>query len=359
MNTKKKICVIFGTRPDIIKLSPIIQELKKKKANFFLINSGQHFSNNMSSVFLKNFRINKIKYNLKIKKNKNSLQFIKSFYLKCISILLKEKPNVVIVQGDTNTCLVGALAAADIKKIYNIDIKIAHIEAGLRSEDFQMPEESNRIITDHISDILFPPTKIQKNNLFSENIKKNIFVYGSTIVDSLKKYNLIKNKKSKKYFMLTIHRYENIDKKIKLKKIFDCINKIANFFKVDILFFCHPNTLKKIKKFNIKTNFKIKFKRPVPYQVFLKYLYNSNLILSDSGGVQEEACILNKNLITLRNNTERPETLLVNSNYLSDNSYKNIKDRIKFLEKNPIKWSSPYGNNVSKKIVNKILFYAK
>ena len=122
---KKKICVIFGTRPDIIKLSPIIQELKKRKSNFFLINSGQHFSNNMSSVFLKNFKINKIKYNLKIK-NKNSLLFIKSFYLKCISILTKERPKIVIVQGDTNTCVVGALAAANIKKIYNIDIKQFH-----------------------------------------------------------------------------------------------------------------------------------------------------------------------------------------------------------------------------------------
>ncbi len=355
MNNKKKFCVIFGTRPDIIKLSPIIQELKKKKTNFFLINSGQHFSNNMSSVFLKKFRINKIKYNLKIKKNKNSLQFIKSFYLKCILILLKEKPNVVIVQGDTNTCLVGALAAANIKKFYNIDIKIAHVEAGLRSGDFQMPEESNRIITDHISDILFPPTKIQKNNLFSENIKKNIFVYGSTIVDSLKKNNLVKNKKRKKYFMLTIHRFENIEKKIKLKKIFNCVNKIAKLFEVDILFFCHPNTFKKIKKFKIKINFKIKFKKSVSYSVFINYLKNSDLILSDSGGIQEEACILNKNLITLRNNTERPETLSIGSNYLSNNKFENIISRIKFLNRNFIKWNNPYGNNVSKKIVNALL----
>ena len=355
---KKKICVIFGTRPDIIKLSPIIQELKKRKSNFFLINSGQHFSNNMSSVFLKNFKINKIKYNLKIK-NKNSLLFIKSFYLKCISILTKERPKIVIVQGDTNTCVVGALAAANIKKIYNIDIKIAHIEAGLRSGDFQMPEESNRIITDHISDILFPPTKIQKNNLFSEDIKKNIFVYGSTIVDSLKKCNLITNKKKKKYFILTIHRYENVNKMIKLRNILSNINNIAIFFNVDILFFCHPNTLKKIKNLKIRINSKIKFKKPVSYNVFLNFLYNSDLILSDSGGVQEEACILNKNLITLRDNTERPETLLISSNFLSNNDFEKIISRIKFLSKNFIKWNSPYGNNVSKKIVKKILNYAK
>lgn len=359
MNSKKKICVIFGTRPDIIKLSPIIHELKKRKSNFFLINSGQHFSNNMSSVFLKNFRIDKIKYNLKIKKNINSLQFMKGFYSECVSILIKEKPKIVIVQGDTNTCVIGALAAANTRKIYNTNIKIAHIEAGLRSGDFQMPEESNRIITDHISDILFPPTKIQKKNLFQENIKKNIFIYGSTIVDSLKKCRLIRNKISKKYFILTVHRYENINTKLKLKNIFNIINKIAIFFKVDILFFCHPNTLKKMKEFKIKTNSSIKFKKPVSYKVFLNYLYNSNLVLSDSGGLQEEACILNKNLITLRNNTERPETLLINSNYLSGNNFENIVSRIKFLKKNSVKWNNPYGNNVSKKIVNKILFYAK
>jgi UDP-N-acetylglucosamine 2-epimerase (non-hydrolysing) len=318
------------------------------------VNSGQHYSPNMSKIFLKDFNINKIEYDLKLGKKKSTNFFINSFYKKIKKILVIEKPEYLIVQGDTNTCLLSAFAAKELKNKGLIDTKIVHIEAGLRSFDYKMPEETNRIIVDHISDILFPPTIIQKNILIKEGIKKPLFVVGSTIADNLKNINLKKIKKN--FFLLTIHRFENVTYKSRLKKIINIMNKISKIYNLEILFPCHPNTQNKIKKFKINLGKKIKIIKPIDYKKFLIYLKNCSIVFSDSGGIQEEACILKKNLITFRNNTERPETIKINANYLSMLSEKKVLNRIKMINKKKILWKKhPYGNNVSQKIVKYIL----
>ncbi len=351
MNLKKKIIVSFGTRPEIIKLAPVINILKEKKCNYKLVYSGQHYSKNMSDVFFKKFRIKKINYDLKLRKKNNSKKFLNIFFLKIKKILKSEKPDFLIVQGDTNTCLVSALAAKSINDEGNIYIKIVHVEAGLRSYDQNMPEEINRIIVDHISDLLFAPTIIQKRILLNEGIKKKIEVVGNTITDSLKSKKLKRLKK--KFFLLTIHRYENVNVKKRLNKILKIMEKISKIYNLSVIFPCHPNTQNKIHEYKIKISKNINIIDPINYDNFLILLKNCKIVFSDSGGIQEEACILKKHLITFRNNTERPETLQINSNYLSELSEKKVINRVKKIFQRKINWTkNPYGYNVSKKIIN-------
>ena len=214
-----KICIILGTRPEIIKLFPLISLLKKKKIKFFIIHTGQHKIFSMEGQFLKYFKI-KPKYTLKTKKH-----FLSETIKKISKIYNKEEPDYIINQGDTNSVLASSISFNNIKKKH---MKLVHLEAGLRSFDKTMPEEINRIIADHISDILLIPTKFAYQNLKNESIKENkIFHVGNTIFDAIeknkKKLNLdiLKklNLKSKKFYLLTLHRPDMVDKKNNLKKI--------------------------------------------------------------------------------------------------------------------------------------------
>ena len=349
---KNKTCIIFGTRPEIIKLFPLINILKNR--NIFLIFSNQHYSKNMSFNFFNELKIKKIKYTFN---NNNKKKFINNFYKYCKKILIKEKPNKIILQGDTNTSLIGCLAAKDYSNLENGKVKIAHIEAGLRSYDLSMPEEFNRMIIDHNSDYLFVPTYLQKKNLLKEGIKnKKIFIVGNTISDSIKYFEKkLVNINHKNFILVTFHRHELLENISRLKKLINIINNIEKNFEKKILFPIHPRTKKLIKKFNLKFRKNIKILSPQNYINFLSILKKSDFILSDSGGLQEESCIFNKQHITLRNNTERPETILLNANIISKFKYNIISNRIKKITKEKIYWKSPYGKNVSR-IIKNILF---
>ena len=348
----KKICFVMGTRPEIIKLAPIIKYCELKKKNFFIIFTCQHYDQNMSDKFFKELKIKKPKYKISIQKKRKS-NYVNLLSDQIKKILVFENPYIVVVQGDTNSSLAGAIATTKInsknKKIY-----LAHVEAGLRSYDYRMPEEFNRQVIDNLSDILFPPTHIQKRILIKEGFsKKKIFVTGSTISDSL---NMIKfkTKIKKNFILLTLHRHELLIDRKATTNLFNMLDKIAKETYKKIWFFCHPRTLNILKKYKISLNKNFKLNGPVNYKNFLKYLYNCSFIMSDSGGIQEEACILKKNLITLRLNTERPETIKIGSNYLSMEFEKIIKRIRKINNKKP-KWKSPYGKNVSQKIMKEIL----
>ena len=215
-----KICIILGTRPEIIKLFPLILELKKNKIDFFIVHTGQHKIFSMQGQFLKFFNL-KVKYKLKTDKN-----FVPETIKKVTKIYIKEKPDYIINQGDTNTVLASSLAYLILPKIKKI--KLIHLESGLRSFDKSMPEENNRIITDHISDILLSPTNFANTNLKNENINNlKVFKVGNTITDTIN-YNLKKinlkilkklNLEKKKFFLLTLHRPDLVDNKSKLNKI--------------------------------------------------------------------------------------------------------------------------------------------
>lgn len=347
---KKKICIVFGTRPEIIKLFPLIHKLKKEQ--FFIVFSNQHYSKNMSLNFFNEFKIDKIKY---IYENKNKKKFINNFYKYLKHIYNKEKPTQIIVQGDTETSLLGCLAAREyVNSNKEKIVTITHIEAGLRSNDYSMPEELNRIIIDHNSDLFFVPTVIQKKNLIKEGIiSKKIYIVGNTIADSVEYFRKkISKSLYSDYILLTFHRHELLENELKLKILINLINKIVNKFKKKIIFPIHPRTKKKLTSNKIILHKNVKLISPQNYLNFLSLIKNANFILSDSGGLQEECCILNKEHITLRKNTERPETIALNANIVSNFNFKVIKKRIKYIIENKKKWTHPYKKNVSKKILD-------
>ena len=356
-----KIAFILGTRPEIIKLSPIIKLFKKKGGDFFIIHSGQHQNYNMDRVFFDQLNIPKPKYRLKYTNNinffRNKIKLIKN-------ILIKEKPNFVVVQGDTNTVLAGSIACNllfqkknDLKKKY---YNLVHVEAGLRSFDKKMPEEINRIICDNMSQILFAPTKIAKQNIEREKINQGTAVnVGNTIVDVVTKYknklnNNILNKlnlKKNRFIVLTLHRQETVDEQKRLKLIINTIKNNKKLKNYKIIFPIHPRTQSKLKKNIFSNNFIIL--QPLDYFNFLNLILNSKLIITDSGGVQEEACILMKPCITTRLNTERPETVKIGSNILVGYNSKKINISINSSLKKKGYWNSPFGKvGVSERIVS-------
>ena len=351
-----KIAVILGTRPEIIKLEPVIHQLQKEKINFFIIHTKQHYSSLMDQILIEELLINKPKYDLAVGSGNHGAQTGKMLG-SIEEILLREKSDIVLVQGDTNTTLGAALAAAKIAKI-----KIAHIEAGLRSFDRTMPEEINRVIADHLSDLLFVPTKLEKTILIKEGIdKKKIFITGNTISDAvrfnfkkaikkskiLKKLGLI----PKKFFVVTLHRASNVDDPKKLKKALSILNKISMFYQVSVVFPVHPRTKKIIEKNKIKIPKSFLLTDPLSFFDFLILESSSKLIFTDSGGVQEEALILKVPCLTIRENTERPQTIKAGANMLVDLNYREISMAINKILNKKINYKNPFGINVAKKIV--------
>jgi UDP-N-acetylglucosamine 2-epimerase (non-hydrolysing) len=353
-----KVCIILGTRPEIIKLSSIIRYLKDGKKSFFIIHSNQHYSENMDAIFFKELNLPKPKYNLNVGSGSHGVQTAKMME-KIESILLKEKPSTVIVQGDTNTVLAGALVASKMQ------IPVSHVEAGLRSYDRTMPEELNRIMTDHISEFLFVPTSDQKETLQGEAIDKNkVFVVGNTVVDAVKENSKIAEKVKTleqnklhrfEYFLLTMHRPSNVDDKTVLKRILSALEKVSKQYGLKIVFPIHPRTANQIKLFKIKVPKGIMIIEPVGYLEFLKLQKYAKLIITDSGGIQEEACALKTPCVTIRENTERPETVAVGGNTLAGTSEAKIINSVKKMIGKKKNWKNPYGNGKTGEKIIKIL----
>jgi len=359
-----KIAIILGTRPEIIKMSPIVRECQKRRLQYFIIHTNQHYSFNLDRIFFKELNLPLPKYNLKVGSGAHGEQTGKML-IKIEEVLLKEKPDIVLVEGDTNTVLAGALAAV------KIHIKVGHIEAGLRSYSEEMPEEINRVLVDHCSNLLFAPTKIAKDILIKEEIpKEKIFITGNTIVDAVSENLKIAQKKSKilkklkinknQYFLVTVHRQENVDNKKRLKNILKGLELVSKNLKFPVIYPIHPRTLKMIKIFNLKIPQNIKIIEPIGFLDFLKLEANALLVLTDSGGVQEETCILKVPCVTLRDNTERPETLKVRSNILADSNPQKIIKSVKTMLNLKRKWKNPFGDGKSgRKILNIIQKYEK
>ena len=342
-----KIAIILGTRPEIIKMSPLIRQCEKQGINYYILHTGQHYSYEMDKIFFEQLKLPQAKYNLDVGSGKHGEQTGKM--LAAIEeILIKDRPDIVLVQGDTNTVLAGALAASKLQ------IKIGHVEAGLRSFDCTMPEETNRIITDHISDYLFAPTETSRKYLLNEGISdEKIFVTGNTVVDAAyQNLEISKNRadilkelclKEKEYFAATVHRAENVDNKERLGRILSGFSQIYKKFGFPIIFPVHPRTVKMIEEFGFKVPEGTRLIEPLGYLEFLQLESGAKLILTDSGGVQEEACILKVPCITLRDNTERPETVDVGANLIAGCGEKIIECARKMLESG-CDWENPYGN---------------
>ena len=370
----KKIAVILGTRPEIIKMSPIIRRLERLGKDYFIIHTGQHYSYTLDGQFFKELQLPKPRYRLNIhsKGVTSQADHTGRMLIEIEKILLKEMPRYVLVQGDTNTVLAGALTVSKLdttKKYTHIDIRLGHVEAGLRSYDRTMPEEINRFITDHFSNVLFAPTREAAKLLLKEGIPAaRVHMTGNTIVDAvyenlkltkrsdvLKKLGLVKND----YFLLTLHRQENVDDCERLTSLFEGIGRVAARHKKRIIFPIHPRTVAKLNAFKLSPPKGVELIEPVGFLDFLKLEASARLILSDSGGVQEEACILGVPCVTLRLSTERPETVSVGANVIAGYKPQDILKAAERMLNVKKGWKNPFGDGKSAQKIIRILEHAR
>lgn len=352
-----KIAIVLGTRPEIIKMSPVVRALEERKANFLIIHTGQHYSYNLDRVFFEQLNLPPVKYNLEVGSGSHAEQTARAL-IGIERILQEEKPDIVLVEGDTNSALAGALAAV------KLHIEVGHVEAGLRSYDRQMPEEINRILADHCSDFLFAPTEKSKAILLGEGIlEKKIFVTGNTIVDAICQNVLAREKRDtlsslhlspKEYFLVTLHRQGNVDNRARFDPILEGLDRVATKFHQPVIYPIHPRSRKRMDEFDLKSK-KITLIDPIDFLNFLQLESEARLIFTDSGGVQEEACILGVPCVTLRDNTERPETIEVGSNILAGASSNRILECTELMLNRKNNWENPFGDGTAGRRIVKIL----
>ncbi len=344
----KDIFIVGGARPNFMKIAPLIKEFKRQNIKFKLIHTGQHYDYNMSKIFFDNLGIVKPDYFLNVGSGSHAVQTAK-IMVEFEKILIKESPNLIIVVGDVNSTIACALVT---KKL---NTELAHIEAGLRSFDVKMPEEINRRLTDQIADYLFVTEESGVINLKNEGIDSSrIFFVGNMMIDTLIS-NLEKARKTNfykaldlicgSYGLVTIHRPSNVDSREDLERIIEKLNFIQS--KIKIVFPIHPRTRKNMKKFNLdlelnKSN--IILTEPLGYLDFLNLMINAKLIITDSGGIQEEASYLKIPILTLRKNTERPITVEKGTNTLIGNDFSKLKINLENVLSNSYK----KGQNIEK-----------
>jgi UDP-N-acetylglucosamine 2-epimerase (non-hydrolysing) len=356
------IAIVVGTRPEIIKMAPVIRQLEERKVEFFILHTGQHYSYGLDKVFFEQLKLPRTKYNLEVGSGSHAQQTAR-ILTGVEKVLQKENPGIVLVEGDTNSVLAAALAAV------KLHIKVGHVEAGLRSYDKDMPEEINRKLTDHCSDYLFAPTEKARAILRGEGIAEDrIFVTGNTIVDAV--YQNIKLARERgnsltnihlatgEYFLVTLHRQENVDNRARFTSIIEGLNKVAAASKLPIIYPIHPRSRKMMAEFNL-TPGKIILIDPLDFLGFLQAESNARLIFTDSGGVQEEACILNVPCVTLRDNTERPETIEVGSNVLAGASPDRILKCADLMLEKKNGWQNPFGDGKAAKRIVKMITEGK
>jgi UDP-N-acetylglucosamine 2-epimerase (non-hydrolysing) len=325
------ILVVAGTRPEVIKLSPIIKQLRKLKVDVIFVWSGQHYDYRLSDVFFEELHLPKPDINLNIRSGGHSVQTAKAM-VRLDQVISKSKPSLVVAEGDTNTVVATALSA--IKS----HVPFAHVEAGLRSYDRSMPEEVNRIVADTCSELLFAPTELAVANLEHEGIpSRKIRLTGNTIVDVVVEYKQKAKRRGIKlleelkvspddYLLITLHRQENTDFSTNLLNIMRAVSLLSERYKV--VFPMHPRTRNRLQKAgfleSLKRHKNLFVIPPQGYLEFLGLLLHSLAVLTDSGGVQEEALTLGVPTVTLRYNTERPETVLYRINVLAGTDTENV-----------------------------------
>ncbi|MFW9987566.1 MAG: non-hydrolyzing UDP-N-acetylglucosamine 2-epimerase [Candidatus Odinarchaeota archaeon] len=318
-----KIAIVAGTRPEFIKLAPILKLIElDPELTLVFIHTGQHYDYEMSKVFLKNLNLPTPHFNIEVKSGTHNYQ-IGTLLTEIENLIEKEKPDVIIAEGDTNTVIATALSSIKSNSCF------MHLEAGIRSFDKRMPEEINRILTGACAMYHLVPTERAAINLAFEGIERDkIFIVGNTIVDAVTQIKEIAEKKSsiledlniyeeKPIVLITLHRPANVDHRESLELLINAISEMDNF---NFIFPIHPRTRKNLIKFKLWSKLEevsnIRITKSLGYLDFLKLFSKASCVLTDSGGIQEESSILKIPCITLRNNTERPETIEFGTNVL-------------------------------------------
>ncbi len=331
------IAIILGTRPDIIKFSPIIYECLNKGKKFKLIHTGQHYSPKLSRTFFCELGLPPPDHNIKVGSGTHAQQ-TGVLLQKLESVLNDENVKTVVVLGDTNSALAGALVARKMKK------RLVHIESGYRSFDWRMPEEHNRRLIDHIADINFSPTQIAQENLYYESVIGKKLLVGNITTDVIDMF-CPPIERRKEHILATLHREENVDDPSSLGAILKGLTLVADHFDQDIIIPTHPRTMKRMNEFGF-TPMRLGFREPFSYRTWMIMLQNAKLVLTDSGGIQEEAAILNVPAVILREKSERVETLNVGASYLSGIHHGKILDAAKKMITRT-GWENPYPTRYS------------
>ncbi|MCD2502377.1 UDP-N-acetylglucosamine 2-epimerase (non-hydrolyzing) [Clostridium sp. NSJ-145] len=350
-----KILTIVGARPQFIKAAPVSKALRKKHKEI-LVHTGQHYDENMSNIFFNELKIPKPDYNLEIGSGSHG-KMTGAMLSSLEEIYLKENPDFVLVYGDTNSTIAGALAASKLL------IPVIHVEAGLRSFNKDMPEEQNRILTDHISKFLLVPTEDAIKNLKNEGIIDNVYNIGDVMYDAVLMFKELAKEKEylleelgvnkNEYILTTIHRAENTNNIERLKNMIQALNECGE----NVILPLHPRTKKFIEDYGLNFNDNIKVIEPIGYLEMLMLESNSKKIVTDSGGVQKEAYFMGKPCITMRDETEWVETVKLGWNKIVGTDKNEIINSIKTF--NPTtKQEKIFGDgNASEKIVDIIDSY--
>ncbi|MCP4367662.1 MAG: UDP-N-acetylglucosamine 2-epimerase (non-hydrolyzing) [Deltaproteobacteria bacterium] len=362
-----KVLSFVGARPQFIKAASVSKEFREKEITEILVHSGQHYDFSMSEIFFKELDLPKPDYYLGIGSGLHGDQTGRML-VEIEKMLIKEKPDIVVVYGDTNTTLASALAAVKLK------LPIGHVEAGLRSYNKSMPEEINRLITDVVSDILFAPTDVAVENLKKEGIIKNVYKVGDVMFDiALKVKEKFIDKEEiflstcglerSKFTLVTVHRAENTDIKENLENIWNALVEIAETG-IKVFFPVHPRTIKALEKFNLlkeEIPENLIISKPVGYAKMIALESNAKLIITDSGGVQKEGYFFKTHCVILRNETEWTELVDAGWNKIVGNKKENIvktvlnKLKDNFIDK---EWIAFYGSGKSsERVVEKVINY--
>ena len=342
-----RIVTIIGTRPEIIKMAPVVKALDGLKHEHTLVHSGQHHDLMMDRVFFKDMALREPDVQLELKEQPPHLQVARTAMA---AASVAARADLVIVHGDTNTTLAGALLGNKLGKA------VAHVEAGIRSFDRTMPEEINRILTDQVSRLLLAPTETARANLAAENVRDGVHVVGNSVIDALvqntgaaKSSKVLKRLRLEpgRFAVLTFHRAENVDAADRLKRVLQSMGAIAARHGFTIVFPIHPRTEKMAKQFGLTSLLKapgMKVIPPTGYLDMLELERNAALVFTDSGGLQEESCFFHVPCVTLRESTERPETLQIGANVLAGTDPPRILEAAEKQLLAKREWSNPYGD---------------
>lgn len=351
-----EVCVVVGTRPGIVMFAPIIHELRDSKIPFFILHTGQHYSPNMDSQFFKDLNLPEPDYRIEgVSDYKTHGGQTAKMLTGTEEVLMKRRPKVVIVGGDANTNLAAALAARKLQMV------VVHLEAGMRSYDWRMPEEHNRTIIDHISDILLASDETAVKTLKEEKIRGRILNVGNPIVDASLQNLKIAEKKSTilsefgldagKYFLMTSHREENVDNKKNLQGALEGVSRVAQIHGFPAVFLAHPRTEKRLMEFGLRewaeTLPNIRIHPAVGYLDFIYALSKARLFFTDSGGGQQEACIHHVPCVTLRENTEWVDTITVGANRLAGCDPNRIAKATEEALTSSLEWDIPFGDGTA------------
>ena len=342
------LVLVFGTRPEIIKMAPVIHACERRGIPFQVIHTGQHYSETLDEVFFRQLELQPPDRHLGIGSDRHGKQT--GAMLDAIEQeLLDLAGDTVLVQGDTNTTVAGALAAA------KLDVALGHIEAGLRSFDRAMPEEINRIVADHIADYLFAPTDRAAAILDDEGVpSRRTWVTGNTIVDAIDHNVRVAERESSildrldivpnNFLLVTAHRPANVDDPSTFADLLDGIDRVSRELSIPAIYPIHPRAEQTIEDVSIEVPSSIQRIDPVGYFDCLALQQQARLILTDSGGIQEEACVLGVPCVTLRESTERPETVTVGANRLVGTDPAAILEGARRMVDRGTDWSNPFGD---------------